>query len=719
MKNFLFLFICGLTMMAALEAQVIHVPADFPTIQQGIEAANNGDTVLVSDGTYFEQIDFLGKKPLMVASEFLMDGDTSHISNTIINGSQATNPDSLSTVFFKHNEDTTSIICGFTITGGGGTVNTYWDIGFGGGIMCYEAGAKVIHNKIIDNQILNLPTTTVGGAGVGTMLVSGDYWIVLEDNLISNNSAYANTANAFGGGVNITINGILRNNIIENNYCNCEVSVGTSVDGGGLEIYGMLGTPIKVYVKNNTICNNQIVGYDAYGSGIMIYNTVETYICDNNIYNNTLDASNEGDGGGIFGQDNSKLVITNNLIDHDTCNGNGCAGSGIDMFSSLGTSLVEGNMIINNVCNATNVSQGSGIAITHPGPVTRVVNNTFAHNIGVGTQNAYGCVFLWDAFNLEVLVDRNIFYDNESMKAGGFYSRNSNNLKVTNNLFLKNRATAYGGAMMINEYFGKGNADLSENFSIDPTAGNEDQKEDTLHASIANNSFYFNSATTSAGAIYSNVNVHTPILFNSTFYGNTAGIGNDLNYIGNSTITLSYSDFDPANISGTWTGTGNINCDPQFESDSLHLSSESDCIDAGTDSVLVQGIWYKSPEWDIEGDVRPYQNGLPDMGADESPYLGTRIEENASDLKTTIWVGTYPNPANSKLVIEFRIPTDNFVSLKIFSAEGTEIETLVSGKLAKGKHSFNWDASRLNNGLYFIRLETETSQFVSKAMILK
>lgn len=70
----------------------------------------------------------------------------------------------------------------------------------------------------------------------------------------------------------------------------------------------------------------------------------------------------------------------------------------------------------------------------------------------------------------------------------------------------------------------------------------------------------------------------------------------------------------------------------------------------------------------------------------------------------------YPNPFNDFTVIEFEIPDDAHVSLKIYNLLGHEIAELAGKKYSKGKHSIEFDASNLSHGQYFYTLKT--NQFV-------
>lgn len=137
-----------------LSQDTIHVPADYTTIQAGIDASNNGDIVLVAEDTYYENINYNGKA-ITIASHFLIDGDTSHISNTIIDGSQPIYSDSASVVLFKSGEDSNSVLNGFTLKGGSGTVTNFgWYVYvlIGGGIYCLDTSPTILNTIIKRNN---------------------------------------------------------------------------------------------------------------------------------------------------------------------------------------------------------------------------------------------------------------------------------------------------------------------------------------------------------------------------------------------------------------------------------------------------------------------------------------------------------------------------------------------------------------------------------------
>ena len=100
-KSTFYAIIFSIFCRSVIAADFIEVPADFSTIQEAINVAVTGDTVLVASDTYLENINFRGKN-IVVASFYILDGDTSFICTTIINGSTPTFTDTSSCVLFTN-----------------------------------------------------------------------------------------------------------------------------------------------------------------------------------------------------------------------------------------------------------------------------------------------------------------------------------------------------------------------------------------------------------------------------------------------------------------------------------------------------------------------------------------------------------------------------------------------------------------------------------------
>ena len=78
----------------------------------------------------------------------------------------------------------------------------------------------------------------------------------------------------------------------------------------------------------------------------------------------------------------------------------------------------------------------------------------------------------------------------------------------------------------------------------------------------------------------------------------------------------------------------------------------------------------------------------------------------------------YPNPFNPSTKIQYDLPENSFVSLKIYNAIGKEVASLVNDVVPAGSHEILFDASGLNSGVYFYTLKAGNNFVQTRKMIL-
>jgi len=336
----LFVLFAVVILVQPVAAATLHVPSAYPTIQAGVDAALDGDTVLLADGTYSGEgnhdIDFLGKAITVRSVSgpeaciircfpeergFLFDsgeGPTSVLQGiTIMTPNYPSGLDRGGAIICLGSSPT---ITGNSIDG----CNAH----LGGGIYC-EGGQPAILDNIFECMALSEPDITSKGGGIA----------------IFDGSAPLISGNTFNSWVTGRGGGIYSENsspVIIGNQFSC-----TAVS---FQKFGVLGTGGGIFCRDGGLVeSNSFEGCDAFlGGGIHVAGPVE--IRGNMFSGNSCTAT----GGAIWAGE--AVQIENNVLTDNSCATPWEAG-GIELAGA--GSRVSGCLITGN--------EGYGISCTGTG----------------------------------------------------------------------------------------------------------------------------------------------------------------------------------------------------------------------------------------------------------------------------------------------------------------------------------------------------------------
>ncbi|MCP4711123.1 MAG: hypothetical protein GY869_21085, partial [Planctomycetes bacterium] len=286
------------TIGSLISDYLLNVPGDYQTIQDAIDAAYEGATVLVGDGTHIgtgnKNLNFKGKK-ITVQSE---NGPDHSIIDCQDSGRGLT---------FSSGEGTDSVVSGFTIINGS-VVN-------GGGIQCVNS------SPTITNCILRLNSATNAGGGISLtnsspMIINcifdrnwarygagGIYAYSSSPSVIGCNFTQ-NSCDAWGGAAHNQTNGSIPCRPV---FTNCTFFQNEAPDGGGM--YNRTGAAPTLI--NCTFTENQ-----ASNSGGGIYNTNSSQPALDNCTFIQNTAGN--DGGGMYNNDGCMASLTHCIFSNNT-----------------------------------------------------------------------------------------------------------------------------------------------------------------------------------------------------------------------------------------------------------------------------------------------------------------------------------------------------------------------------------------------------------------
>ncbi|MBC8312330.1 MAG: hypothetical protein H8E72_08485 [Candidatus Marinimicrobia bacterium] len=311
-----------LILLQSTFATTIYIPEDYSTIQEGIDNSVNSDTVLVSEGTYYENLIIQNKDIAILASS----------DSTTLDGSG--NGPVVS--YFDVGES--ALLQGFTIRNGTGHPSSFSGFLFGGGVYCESSAPHL-------NQLNISGNTAFSGGGVAYYSTSPTDLTPLITNCIIENNLASEGGGVFFANFDVTIedseimyNGMdpfgsgggIQMFLASLTMKNVNLSYNGTKFGGG--IYCASG---NLYMEDVQITHNNT---DSHGGGVWLGN-------DSHVdFNGVLIANNfaDGNGGGMFIHETYDHNFDHLTISQNSANQGG-AIYGNDMSANFNNSILYSN----------------------------------------------------------------------------------------------------------------------------------------------------------------------------------------------------------------------------------------------------------------------------------------------------------------------------------------------------------------------------------------
>jgi Secretion system C-terminal sorting domain len=155
-------------------------------------------------------------------------------------------------------------------------------------------------------------------------------------------------------------------------------------------------------------------------------------------------------------------------------------------------------------------------------------------------------------------------------------------------------------------------------------------------------------------------------------------------------------DIERSIVNGQWSTVGSVR-----GNGSTNLSKNYSFTDRGLNTGLYN---YRLKQIDFNGSIK---------------YFNLNNEVNIGIPSKFDLLQNYPNPFNPSTKINYDLPFDGKVTLKIFDISGREVSTLINEFQAAGYYSINFNGNNLSSGIYFYTLTSNNLISTKKMLLVK